>query len=73
MVISYSRENAEKLANACLIAAAPDLLAACKAALPWLADHVALTCRYAECFDVRDRQAHDLVEAAIAKAEGQST
>lgn len=47
----------------------PDLLEACKRALPYLASHVALTLDDGP----GDRLAHDCVEAAIAKAEGQTT
>jgi hypothetical protein len=46
-------------ANADLIAAAPDLLNACKVALPLL-----------ERFVQGAESAHDLLRAAIAKAEG---
>ena len=50
------------LANACLIAAAPDLLAACRKALPQL--------RWANCHGSRCDELIAEIEAAIAKAEG---
>lgn len=61
----------EQEANARLIAAAPELLEACKAALPHLADLVARTCGEAKEFggSFADRIAYDKVEAAIQKAE----
>ena len=66
--------NAEQEANARLIAAAPELLVACKAALPHLADLVARTCGEAKEFGVgfADRIAFDKLEAAIEKAEGKT-
>lgn len=53
-------------ADRALLLAAPELLEACKAALPYLADHIAMTLDEGP----GDRIALDLVEAAIAKAEG---
>lgn len=53
-------------ANARLIAAAPELLEACKSAVPFLKDHVSLTIHDGPS----DRIALDKIEAAIAKAEG---
>ncbi len=52
-------------ADARLIAAAPDLLEACKRALPYLANHIGLTLDEGP----GDRYAYDLMEAAIQKAE----
>ena len=54
-------------ANAHLIAAAPDLLAACKLALPWVSAGI----DYTGC-TAKDPYGADLEElrAAIAKAEG---
>lgn len=49
-------------ANARLIAAAPDLLAACKAAEPYV-----FNCPFENALTV-----HAMLEAAIAKAEGQA-
>lgn len=58
-------DQKEAEANARLIAAAPELLAACKAALPYLQDHVAMTLDEGP----GDRIAFDVMEAAITKAE----
>src|SRR5262249_39298471 len=60
-----ARSKAET--NARLIAAAPDLLEACKRALPYLQDHIALTRHEGP----GNRIALDLCEEAIRKAEGQ--
>lgn len=49
-------------------AAAPDLLAACKSALPYLRDHVCMTVNDGP----GDRIALDKLEAAIAKAESEA-
>jgi hypothetical protein len=62
---SPSNTPEENKFNARLIAAAPLLLAACKRALPYLADHVAMTPDQGP----GDRLAHDEVEAAIALCE----
>lgn len=51
-------------ANARLIAAAPDLLAACEAARPALSAHEQTGC------DCPDSEAARLIRAAIAKAKG---
>ena len=51
-------------ADAILFAAAPELLAACKAALPAMSAHAATGC------DCPDSEAARLLRAAIAKAEG---
>ncbi len=55
-------------ADAHLMAAAPALLAALKAALPYLANHIAMTLDEGP----GDRIAYDKAEAAIALAEGGS-
>lgn len=54
--------------DACLAAAAPTLLEACEAALPYLADHIAMTLDAGP----GDRIAYDKVEAAIALARGRT-
>jgi len=63
----------EARANAHLIAAAPEMLEALEKAIPWLRDHVAMTCSDMRGLDgdVRDRVALDLAEAAIRKAKGE--
>ncbi len=55
---------AKTAANARLIAAAPDLLEACRAALPAMAAHEETGC------DCPDSEAARQLRAAIAKAEG---
>lgn len=55
-----------KRKDALLIAAAPELLRALKACLPFV--YISVTSTSAE--DASDRIAHDLAEEAIAKAEG---
>jgi hypothetical protein len=54
-------DNAEATANACLIAAATDLLAACDVALDWLGDCEKGTAQ---------AEIADELRAAIAKARG---
>ena len=54
----------ESEANARLIAAAPDLLAACIAALPALSAHADTGC------DCPDTEAAKMLRAGIAKAKG---
>lgn len=56
----------DQQANAAVIAAAPDLLAAAKRVLPYLADLIASS---GLASGVGDRLAYDALEAAIAKAE----
>jgi hypothetical protein len=60
--------NEERRANAHLIAAAPELLKACKAALPYLRNHIGMTLDEGP----GDRIALDMCEEAIAKATGES-
>jgi hypothetical protein len=61
--LNSSRSREEILANACLIAAAPDLLAALKALL--------FNATYGNGLEA-DYRAQDEARAAIAKAEGKS-
>lgn len=55
------------LANAALIAAAPDLLAACKLAAEAFVNHLDYDCDESSA----EREAYRALQAAIAKAEGQ--
>ena len=52
-----------------LHAAAPELLEACKSAVPFLCDHISMTIQEGPA----DRIALDKLEETIAKAEGKST
>ena len=54
----HDRETIQ--ANACLIAAAPDLLAACEAVLRYISSH-----------QVYDKDARGVLERAVAKARGE--
>lgn len=59
----YKEESNE--ANAKLLAAAPELLEACKIAKYWLCGHVSTDCLKGDCVCAWDK-----LKRAIAKAEG---
>jgi hypothetical protein len=56
----FTGEFPEQLKNARLMAAAPDLLAACEAVLSYIASH-----------QIYDKDARGVLEQAIAKAKGE--
>jgi len=64
-----TEEDQERSANARLIAAAPDLLAACDAGLDALARHINEADGKPVCLHVR--QAYNILDAALAKARGE--
>lgn len=62
----------EELANAYLIASAPELLEACKRALPWMGKLIASRV-HEDCVMPNDAvRTMEMLEAYIAKAEGRS-
>ena len=63
-ILDQGPTEGESEANARLIAAAPDLLAACIAALPALSAHANTGC------DCPDTEAAKMLRAGIAKAKG---
>jgi len=63
-VVIRPTNTEECMANAQLIAVAPDLLAACEAALPSLSAHEQTGC------DCPDSEAARMLRAAITKAKG---
>jgi len=68
MDVAYSECDGQVgLANARLIAAAPDLLAACEAADKWFDGW----CASATCCAHTGKEVHLQIRAAIAKAEGE--
>lgn len=62
----------ESIANALLIASAPELLEACKRALPWMGKLIASRV-HEDCVMPNDAvRTMEMLEAYIAKAEGRS-
>ena len=72
--INYNDQAAEAVANARLIAAAPELLEALEACLATLSDERIGTCTYMEGVDIYSdfRNAADKARAAISKARGEA-
>lgn len=69
-VRAYSEAPEETAANARLIAAAPDLLAALKAYVDWFGGAHVQGCPADDTCDCPGSAVNGLVDAAIAKAEG---